>query len=145
MNSTCLILVPVVTTGCTTVNNTVYTLQPVVPTGLANRLQSVNAVSHTHTNMYNRAGEHPTNAFDYVGMSNKCYTYQQCCTWENVITYLQIFPVYVVNIWSEVTSKGLYSYQLHRQSKYIFLTFVYTVISLKPSFNLSLCNLGLFQ
>ena len=32
MNSTCLILVPVVTTGCTTVNKTVYTLQPVVPT-----------------------------------------------------------------------------------------------------------------
>ena len=32
MNSTCLILVPVVTTGCTTVNKTVYTLQPVTPT-----------------------------------------------------------------------------------------------------------------
>jgi len=32
MNSTCLILVPVVTTGCTTVIKTVYTLQPVVPT-----------------------------------------------------------------------------------------------------------------
>ena len=37
MLSTCLILVPVVTTGCTTVNKTVYTLQPVVPC-CANRL-----------------------------------------------------------------------------------------------------------
>jgi len=37
MNSTCLILAPVVTTGCITVIKTVYTMLPVVPTRLYNR------------------------------------------------------------------------------------------------------------